>query len=60
MDDPILETTPLTFTSFTTSQLKMERIMTPRAISLPSTLLFTIPALATTNKIICGDGSQHR
>ncbi len=60
VDDPILETAPFTFASSMTSQLVMERIMTPGAVSLPSTLLFPIPALATTDKIICGDGSAHR
>ncbi len=60
VDDPILETAPFTFASSMTSHLVMERIMTPGAVSLPSTLLFPIPALATTDKIICGDGSAHR
>jgi hypothetical protein len=60
VDDRIFKTTPFTFASSMTSYLKMEHIMIPRAISLPSTFLFPILTLATTNEIICDDGFEHK
>jgi hypothetical protein len=40
-DEPILQTVPFTFASSITSQLVMERIMTPGAVSFHHPLLLT-------------------
>jgi hypothetical protein len=60
VDDFILKIATFMFASSMTFHLEIEHIMTPRVVSFPSTLLFPILTLTTTDRIIYDDGCKHR